>query len=66
MAIDTTECPVATTLAATYSGYQKDHTLKYELGAQIATGRIVWSPIPSLLGPEADQNVLEFFGVQKK
>lgn len=60
--IDTTECPIASTFRATYSGYKRDHTFKYELGVQIASGEIVWAPTPGFLGPEADQNV---FGENK-
>ena len=66
MAIDTTECPVATTLASTYSGYKEDHTFKYELNVQITTGEIVWAPTPGLLGPDSDGDTLKFFGIEKK
>lgn len=63
MIIDTTECPIATTLGAAYSGYKKKHTFKYELGIAIGTGKFVWAPTPGLLGPNADQDSFRYFGI---
>ena len=40
--IDTTECKVNTSLAGFYSGYKKEHTIKYEVG--------IGSVIKSLFG----------------
>jgi hypothetical protein len=54
----TTECLVATTLRQRILDTKK----KYELSVQIATGEIVWAPVP---GPDADGDVLKFHGLQE-
>lgn len=58
--IDTTECPIRCQLNATYSGYKKDHTFKYEIACQVVTGRICWAPFTTLLGPDSDKDVFYF------
>lgn len=47
MVLDATECPIEkpidwTTQNRYYSGKKKKHTIKYEVGVQINTGKIVW------------------------
>jgi hypothetical protein len=63
--VDTTECEIHSTLNATYSGYKKKFTFKYEVGVQIASGKAVWAPVPGLLGPDADQDSFYYFGIYK-
>jgi len=65
-ALDVSECPVATSLASLYSGYKKKHTLKYECGCKISTGRIVWAPVPGLLGTQADVDCFYFYQIYKQ
>lgn len=60
VAIDTT------TFKATYSGYKKKHTLKYEVACAIDTGIIVWAPVPGFFGPYADQDLLRFYKIFNK
>lgn len=57
--IDTTECPVASTSAATYSGYKKNNTFKYEAAVGITSGKFHWAPIPGDTGPTADETVFK-------
>lgn len=63
IAIDTTECPIASGQGALYSGYKKDHTLKYEAAVSIVEGIFVWAPVPGLLGPGADQDACRFYHI---
>ena len=50
-------------MAATYSGYKKKHTLKYEIACNITNGIIVWAPVPGALGPSADQDLLMYYKI---
>jgi hypothetical protein len=47
MALDATECPIERPLdwltqRQYYSGKKKRHTIKYEVGVHLSTGRIIW------------------------
>ncbi len=64
--IDTTECPIACGLTATYSGYKKYNSLKYELGVSVASGRFVWAPTPGLLGPDSDTDCFFHFKIWER
>lgn len=63
VAIDTTECPVASGFKAIYSGYKKKHTLKYEAAVSLYSREFVWAPVPSVRGPEADQTAFNFYKI---
>ena len=64
--IDTTEFPLATTFNAFYSGYKKQKSMKYEVACGIATGLIVWAPVPGCAGPRADQDLLHVYKIYDK
>lgn len=57
VAIDCTECPLATQYNYFYSGYKKKKTLKYEIAVSIINAVIVWCPVPGFPGPVAYRDV---------